>query len=127
MCEIAKNVVSTVANNIRNHRGSAILVRVAEQNIPHVREGVTRYVAQIESWGETDVTSYNTFELAKQTLYLSYNILIEVHQKEMSHPDHSYTSVDVSGYNEFIYDLELNYTDPYFNVIQRDYYNEVSS
>lgn len=112
---------------VRNHRGASILIRAAQQNIIPVMTAISAYVAEKESWGSTDVTSYSVFDVAKQRLYLGNSILIDLHQKEMSHPDWSFVNVDCERYSTMFYDLELNVDDPYFNTIKRDYYNDVSN
>lgn len=124
---IHDRLVASIHHTINNQRSASIGVFAAEQNVLPVREAVTKYVADIEGWGPTDCTTYNTYDLARQRLYLQYNILLEVVQKENSHPDWGFMIKDVTQYTEIFYDHELNATDPYFHTIKRDYYNEVSS
>lgn len=120
-------IVMSIAHKVNNHLSASIGVFAAEQNVLPVMTAITQFVADIESWGPTDCTTFNSFDLARQRLYLKYNILLEVSQKEHSHPDWSFVSKDVRQYTEIFYDHELNMSDPYFNTIKRDYYNEVSN
>ncbi len=123
----AENIIDTLKHRIKYNQADSILIRAAEQNIIPIMTAITQYVAEIEEWGPTDCTTFNSFNLAKQRLYFRYNILIDLHQKPMSHPDWSHEQLDVSGYSTLFCDHELNASDPYFNKIKRDYYNEVSS
>jgi hypothetical protein len=125
--KLAESIVAHLEWCIRNFQTSAILIRLAEQNVSVVRGKIIEYVAQIESWDHVDPSSYSSFEVACQTLYLKHNIYIRQEQKEMSSPDYSFMDTDISGFNRFFYDLELNASDPYFGTITRDYYNDVSS
>lgn len=120
-------IVGTLKHRVKYSQGDSILIKAASQNVIPVMAAITQYVAEIEDWGPTDYTTYNSFNLAKQRLYLCHNILIEVHQKAKSHPAWSHEQFDVSGYATFFYDLGLNADDPYFDEIKRGYYNEVSS
>lgn len=124
---ITKGIISHLTYCLRYRHSSAILISAAEQNVSLVMAEVVKFVAQNESWGETDPYSYSSFEVAKSCLYLKYNVLIDVLQKPMSHPDNSFMNFDVTGYNKVFYDLTLNASDPFFDTIKRDYYNEVSS
>lgn len=125
--KFAESIVAHIAHAVKNFQTTAILLYVAEQNVSVVRGKIIEYVAQIEGWEHVDPSSYSSFEVATQTLYLKHNIFIRQCQKEMSSPDYSFTNADISGFNQFFYDLELNASDPYFGTITRDYYNDVSS
>lgn len=125
--DLAGSVVAHIEWCVRNFQSSAILIQVAEQNTHVVRGKIVEYVAKVEEWSHVDPSSYSSFEVATQTLYLKYNIFIREQQKQMSSPDYNFFDADVSGFNKMFYDLELNATDPYFDVIKRDYYNDVSS
>lgn len=120
------SIVNHIEFSINNFQSSAVLIRAAEQNIPLVRGKIIEYVAKIDNWEFIDTSSYSSFEVACNSLYLKYNILIHLHQKEMSSPDYSFTDLNCAGYTKVYYDLELNSTDPYFDKIKRDYYNDVS-
>lgn len=124
---LAESIVAHIAWCIKNFQSNAILLRLAEQNVSVVRGKIIEYVAKIEAWDHVDPSSYSSFEVASQTLYLKHNIFIRQEQKEMSSPDYSFMDTDVSGFNKLFYDLELNASDPYFGAITRDYYNDVSS
>lgn len=124
---LGDSVVAHIAHSIKHFQTSAILLYLAEQNVLTVRGKIIEYVAEIEGWEHVDPTSFSSFEVACQTLYLKYNIFISQCQKGMSSPDYAFTDPDISGFNKFFYDLELNATDPYFDTIKRDYYNTVSS
>ena len=121
------SIVSHIEFSINNFQSSAVLIRAAEQNIPLVRGKIIEFVARIDNWDFVDPSSYSSFEVACNSLYLKYNILIRLDQKEMSSPDYSFTDFDIAGYTKVYYDLALNATDPYFDHIKRDYYNDVSS
>lgn len=105
-------VVEHLKHCIKWHQSTAILVQAADYNVAHVMGAVTRYVAEIESWGETDYTSYSSFNVAKQSLYLKYNILLDIWQKPHGHPDYSHISLECRNYNRILFDLELNSDDP---------------
>lgn len=122
-----EKIVGTLQHRVKYRQGDSICVYAAEQNVISVMTAVTSFVAENEQWGPTDCTTYSAFNLAKERLYLMHSILIEVNQKPMSHPDWSHMQLDVSGYATLFYDLELNVSDPYFNEIKRDYYNDVSN
>lgn len=122
-----EKIVGTLKHRVKYRQGDSIGIRAAEQNVLPIMTAITQYVAEIESWGPTDCTTYNSFNLAKQRLYLMHNILIDLHQKPMSHPDWSHEQLDVGGYSTLFYDHELNVSDPYFNTIKRDYYNDVNT
>jgi hypothetical protein len=124
---LGDSVVAHIAHCIKHFQTTAILLRLAEQNVSIVRGKIIEFVAQLEKWEHVDPNSYSSFEVACSTLFLKYNIFIRQDQKEMSSPDYAFTDPDISGFNKFYYDLELNATDPYFDVIKRDYYNDVSS
>lgn len=124
---LAEKIVEHLKWLIKYRSGASIGVFAARQNLSVIMTAITQYVAEIEDWGPTDHTSYNSFELAKQRLYLSHSILIDVYQKALSHPDNSHVDFDVSGYSKLYYDLELSSDDPYFDTIKRDYYNDVSN
>lgn len=123
----ASKIIRHIEWLVRYNQGSSMLVQAAEQNVLHVMAAIVSYVANKESWGETDVTSWSTYEVAKQRLYLGHSILIDLVQKPMSHPDVSFVEFDTERYSKIFYDLELNASDPYFDSIKRNYYNEVSS
>jgi len=125
--DLAGCVVAHIAFCIRHIQSSAVLVNAAEQNVPLVRRKLVECVAQIDGWSHVDPDSYSSYEVACQSLYLNHNIMVRLQQKEMSSPDYSFTDFDVSGFNKVFHDYELNASDPYFNVIKRDYYNEVNS
>lgn len=120
-------IVKHIELSINNFQSSAILVRAAEQNVSLVRGKIIEFVARIDNWDFVDPSSYGSFEVACNSLYLKYNILVHVNQKEMSSPDYSFADFDIAGYTRVYYDLALNATDPYFDRIKRDYYNDVSS
>jgi len=122
-----EKIVGTLKHRVKYRQGDSIIVYAAEQNVIRIMTAITEYVAEIEGWGPTDYTTYNSYNLAKQRLYLMHSILIEVVQKSMSHPDWSHDQIDVSNYSTLFMDHELNVSDPYFDTIKRDYYNEVSS
>jgi len=123
----AEAIVKHIDWCVKNFQISSILVRSAEQNTHVVRAKIIEYVAKIEGWEHIDVHSYSTFEVAINALYLKHNIFIREEQKEMSSPDYSFMSMDISGFTKIFYDLELNATDPYFGTITRSYYNDVNS
>lgn len=123
----ASQIVTSLRHHVTYQQGASICIYAASQNVIRIMTAITEYVAEIEKWGPTDCTTYNTFDLAKQRLYLMYNILIEIRQKEHSHPDCGWIDKDVSGFSKMYYDLELNADDPYLDVTKRDYYNEVSN
>lgn len=124
---LANLVVDHIDRCIKNFQSSAIYIQVAEQNELDVRAKVIEYVAQKENWSHVDPSSYGSFDVALQNLYLKHTIIVKMVLKPMSSPDYSFMDADISGYTKFFYDLELNATDPYFDVIKRDYYNDVSS
>lgn len=123
----AGKVVAELKHCVDNGRGNSILIRVANQNVIPIMAAITEYVAKIDNWGPTDYTTYNSFNIAKQRLYLLNNIYVDVVQKPMTHPDWSHDQFEVGNYSTVFIDHELNADDPYFNVIKRDYYNEVSN
>lgn len=124
---LGESIIAAIDYSIRNFRYEAMLFKLAEQNISVVRGKIIEYVAKMESWDHVDPTSYGSFDVACQSLYLKHNILIRVEQKEMSSPSYSFTQFESAGFTKVFYDHELNASDPYFDVIKRDYYNEVSS
>lgn len=120
-------IVEHLRRCISNGQSSSILIYAATQNNIPVMVAITKFVAEIENWGPTDYTTFNSFNLAKQRLYMMHNLLLDLHQKPMSHPEWSHTQIEVGGYSTLFYDHELNADDPYFNEIKRDYYNDVSN
>lgn len=120
-------IVKHIEYSINNFQSSAILIKAAEQNVSLVRGKIIEFVARIDQWEFVDTSSYSSFEVACSSLYLKHNILIHLCQKEMSSPDYSFTDFNSAGYTKVYYDHMLNATDPYFDLIKRDYYNTVSS
>lgn len=107
-----KDLIFQIESHITRCQNLSILMYVADRNTPSLIEAINRYVATKELWGETDLTSYSTFDVARQQLYLKYNVLLEWFQKPAAMPGYNHVSVATHGYSHVMFDLDFNKGDP---------------
>lgn len=113
-------IIDYIDYQIAHFQSTAILVHCAEQNIHRVCAAVVRYVAKRANLSHLDPDAYSSYDIALQELYLRNTIILKLQQKEPSHKDFTYSSLEVSGFNKVFFDHEQNVSDS-------DYYQEVSN